>query len=100
MSTATPTRRVDVAPARRLGLAHLALVLAVLAVPGSTVLWDVLPAGGFVVGLPLAVAALVLGLRARRAAQSSSGPRRVAMAAIVLAVAVLAIPVVYMIATV
>lgn len=98
MSTATPTRRVDVAPARRLGLAHLALALAVLAVPGSTVLWDVLPAGGFVVGLPLAVAALVLGLHARRAA--SSGPRRVAMAAIVLAVAVLAIPVVYMIATV
>ena len=43
----------------------LALVLAVLAVPGSTVAWD-LPSGGLWIGLPLAVAAVVLGLRARR----------------------------------
>jgi hypothetical protein len=43
----------------------LALVLAVLAVPGSTLAWD-LPAGGLWIGLPLALAAIVLGLRARR----------------------------------
>jgi hypothetical protein len=43
----------------------LALVLALLAVPGTTVAWD-LPLGGLWIGLPLAVAAIVLGLRARR----------------------------------
>ena len=43
----------------------LALLLAVLAVPGSTIAFD-LPGGGFYVGLPLAVAAIVLGVRARR----------------------------------
>ncbi|HEY1358639.1 MAG TPA: hypothetical protein VGF21_10060 [Thermoleophilaceae bacterium] len=44
----------------------LGLLLAVLAVPGSTVAFD-LPGGGFYIGLPLAVAAIVLGVRARRA---------------------------------
>lgn len=43
-----------------------ALVLGLLAVPGSTVAWD-LPAGGLWIGLPLALAAIVLGRRARRA---------------------------------
>ena len=43
----------------------LALVLALVSVPGSTIAWE-LPAGGLWVGLPLGVAALVLGLRARR----------------------------------
>jgi hypothetical protein len=43
----------------------LALVLALLAVPGSTVAWD-LPLGGLWIGLPLALAAIVLGWRARR----------------------------------
>jgi hypothetical protein len=42
----------------------LAFVLALLAVPGSTVAWD-LPAGGLYIGLPLAIAAIVLGARAR-----------------------------------
>jgi hypothetical protein len=42
----------------------LALVLALLAVPGSTVAWD-LPLGGLWIGLPLALAAIVLGRRAR-----------------------------------
>jgi hypothetical protein len=56
----------------------LALLLAVLGVPGVTIAWD-LPAGGFWVGIPLAVAAIVVGVRARR------GSRRLATAAIVLA---------------
>ena len=43
----------------------LALVLALLAVPGSTVAWD-LPLGGLWIGVPLAIAAIFLGLRARR----------------------------------
>jgi hypothetical protein len=58
--------------------AGLALLLAVLGLPGVTIAWD-LPAGGFWIGIPLAVAAIVVGARAR-----SAGPR-LAAAAIVLA---------------
>jgi hypothetical protein len=58
----------------------LALILALLAVPGSTVAWE-LPLGGLWIGLPLAVAAIVLGLRARR---EGAGKGR-ATAAVVLA---------------
>jgi hypothetical protein len=42
--------------------AGLALLLGVLGVPGVTIAWD-LPAGGFWIGIPLAIAAVVLGLR-------------------------------------
>ena len=56
----------------------LALVLAVLGVPGVTIAWD-LPAGGFCIGIPLAVAAIVVGVRDRRASP------HLATAAIVLA---------------
>lgn len=61
-------------PRRRAGLA---LLLAVLGIPGVTIAWD-LPHGGFLIGIPLAVAAIVVGVRAR-----SAGPR-MAIAAIVL----------------
>lgn len=57
----------------------LALLLALLGVPGSTIAWE-LPAGGFWIGLPLAVAAVVLGVQAR-------GRGRMAVAAIVLGAA-------------
>ncbi len=55
---------IDVGPTQ----AHpgLALLFGILSVPGSTVGWD-LPAGGLWIGLPLAIAAIVLGVRARRA---------------------------------
>jgi hypothetical protein len=56
----------------------LALLLAVLGVPGVTIAWD-LPAGGFWIGIPLAIAAIVVGTRARRTSP------RLATAAIVLA---------------
>jgi hypothetical protein len=58
--------------------ARIALVLALLGVPGSTIAWD-LPAGGFWIGLPLAAAAIALGLRARAHSRSLA-----ATAAIVL----------------
>ena len=88
MSISANRTAVDVAPATtRPGLA---LLLAVLAVPGSTVAWD-LPLGGLWIGLPLAVAAIVLGLRAR---QAGAG-RVMATAAIVLAGLCLAQMVVY-----
>ena len=78
MSASTHRAAVDVAP--RTARPGLALVLAVLAVPGSTWAWE-LPLGGLWIGLPLAVAAIVLGVRAHR-----EGDRRwMATAAIVLA---------------
>jgi hypothetical protein len=45
--------------------ATAAFVFSLLAVPGSTLAWE-LPLGGLWIGLPLALAAIVLGLRARR----------------------------------
>jgi hypothetical protein len=72
---------IDIAPQR--SRPGLALALALLAVPGSTVAWQ-LPAGGLWIGLPLAVAAIVLGLRSRREHTGASGSR-IATGAIVIA---------------
>jgi len=58
----------------------LALLLAILSLPGSTVAWD-LPSGGLWIGLPLGVAAIALAVQARRA----TGPSRSTTAALVLA---------------
>lgn len=54
---------VDIAPDR--ARPGLALILGLLSLPGSTIAWD-LPAGGLWIGLPLGIAAIVLGIRARR----------------------------------
>jgi hypothetical protein len=62
----------------------LALALALLAVPGSTIAWS-LPAGGLWIGLPLGAAAIVLGIRARRQLGRSG------MATAAIAIAALAI---------
>ena len=70
---------VDIAP--RPTHPGFALVLALLAVPGSALAWD-LPAGGLWIGLPLAVGAIVLAVRARRAL----GVSKMAVAAIAIAV--------------
>jgi hypothetical protein len=75
----TVTRRpvdVGVRPARPI----LAFVLALLSVPGSTIAWD-LPGGGLWIGLPLGIAAIVLGVRARRAGTQP----KLAIAAIAIA---------------
>jgi hypothetical protein len=61
-STAT-NAGVDIAPKK--ARPGLALAFAVLSIPGSTLAWD-LPAGGLWIGLPLAVAAIVLAVQARR----------------------------------
>jgi hypothetical protein len=70
---------VDIAPDRPRPV--LAFVLALLSVPGSTIAWD-LPAGGLWIGLPLGIAAIVVGVRARRRLAGRSG---LATAAIVIA---------------
>ena len=66
----------------------LALALALLAIPGSTVAWQ-LPAGGLWIGLPLAIGAIVVGLRALQSPTGRSGSR-IATAAIVIAALVIA----------
>jgi hypothetical protein len=64
MSTSATRPAVDVgATATHPGLA---LLFGILSVPGSTLAWE-LPAGGLWIGLPLAIAAIVLGVKARRA---------------------------------
>jgi hypothetical protein len=88
MSISANRTAVDVAP--RSARPGLALLLAVLAVPGTTWAWD-LPLGGLWIGLPLAVAAIVLGVRAR---QAGAG-RATATAAIVIAGLCIAQMVVY-----
>jgi hypothetical protein len=59
----------------------LALVLALLSIPGSTIAWDLFDGAGFVIGLPLAAAAIVLGVQAR---QRSNAGRGIAAAAIAI----------------
>ncbi len=95
----TSTRHIDVSPPRRLGAPHLALALAILSLPGSLLPWDWFAAGGIVIGVPLALAGLVLGLQARRDPAATTGGRRMGTAAAVVAVAVLLIPVVWIIAS-
>jgi hypothetical protein len=64
MDTTLNRPAVDVGPPQ--ARPGLALVLGLLSIPGSTVAWS-LPAGGLWIGLPLGIAAIVLGVRARRA---------------------------------
>jgi hypothetical protein len=69
MESTTQRPAVDVGPTE--SRPGLALILAILSVPGSTLAWD-LPAGGLWIGLPLGIAAIVIGLKARRAAGGST----------------------------
>lgn len=69
---------VDIAPHQ--ARPGLALLLAILSIPGSTIAWE-LPAGGFWIGLPLGIAAIVVALRARR----ERGPSGMSTAALALA---------------
>jgi hypothetical protein len=86
---------VDVGPQR--ARPGLALLLAVLSVPGSTIAWE-LPAGGLWIGLPLGLAAIFVGVRARRELAGEAGSR-MAIAAIVLAGLAIAQMVVYVAAS-
>lgn len=74
-------------------LAPLSLLLALLSVPGSTLAWE-LPAGGFWIGVPLAIAAIVLGVHSRPARPG------MATAAIVIAGLMLAMTAVWTVASV
>ncbi len=80
-STATRPA-VDVAPTGARPRPGLALLLAILSIPGSTIAWD-LPSGGLWIGLPLGVAAILLGISARRRLSGGAGSK-MAIAAIVI----------------
>ena len=74
---------VNVGPTR----AHpaLALLLALLSIPGTTWAWDLdIPVPGFLIGGPLGLAAIVLAVHARRD-QSGTVSRPTATAASVIA---------------
>lgn len=72
----------------------LALVLALLSVPGSTLTWDALPGGGFVFGYPLAIVAIILGVQARQRSENGRGK---ALAAILVGGAMVAMMTVWLI---
>jgi hypothetical protein len=91
MESTVTRAAIDVAPTgARPGPAF---VLALLAIPGSTLAWD-LPAGGFWIGLPLAVAAILLGVVARRRLAGTGGSK-LALAAIIIGGLVVAQMVIY-----
>jgi hypothetical protein len=60
---------------------RLALALALLSVPGVTMAWDVVPGGGFTTGVPLGIAAIVVGKQAHARLNGAEG-RRMALSAI------------------
>ncbi len=83
---------VNVGPSATSRASTIALVLGVLSLPGSLLAWDTLPGGGFVWGLPLAVAAVAVGVQAVR---SGSSGRGYAIAGIVLGGAMIAMMLVW-----
>jgi hypothetical protein len=79
MESTTTGSGFDLAkPAARPGLG---LILALLSIPGSTIAWDLFDGAGFLIGLPLAIAAIVLGVQARQRSDTGRGK---ATAAIVI----------------
>lgn len=93
MGTTATRPAIDVAPTGLWARPGFAFVLALLAIPGSTLAWD-LPAGGLWIGLPLALAAIALGVVARRRV-TGTGRSKLALAAIIIGGLVVAQMVVY-----
>jgi hypothetical protein len=83
---------VNVQPSATSRASTIALILGILSVPGSILAWDTLPGGGFVWGLPLAVVAVILGVKAVRDGASGRGA---AIGGIVLGGAMIAMMVVW-----
>ncbi len=90
MSAHSARQSIDLdqpAPARP----GLALMLALLAIPGVVVTWDVVPGGGFTTGVPLGIAAIVVGLQARTRLDGERGTRMALSAIAVASLAVLSV---------
>lgn len=84
MESTTSRQSVDLSAAP--GRPGLALILALISVPGSMLTWDTLPGGGYLFGAPFAIAAIYLGAQAQRNPETSGGK---AVAAIVIGAAML-----------
>lgn len=89
MSTHAARPPVDLAPdaPARPGLA---LVLALISIPGVTIAWDISGIAGFA-GTGVGIAAIVLGLQARSRLAGASGTRMATVAVAVAALAVLSV---------
>jgi hypothetical protein len=83
---------VNVQPSSTSRTSIIALILGILSLPGSLLTWDTLPGGGFVWGLPLAVLAVILGVKAVRDGPTGRGA---AVGGIVLGGAMIAMMVVW-----
>jgi len=64
---------VNIQPSTTSRRAGIALALGILSLPGSLLAWDTLPGGGFVWGLPFAIAAVGVGIQALRSGASGRG---------------------------
>ncbi|HMJ94272.1 MAG TPA: hypothetical protein VK486_00350 [Thermoleophilaceae bacterium] len=89
MSTHAARPAVDVAPSvpARPGLA---LVLALLSIPGVTITWDLSAVAGFA-GAGVGVVAIVLGLQARSRLGGAKGTRMATIAVAIASLAVLSV---------
>lgn len=84
MATRTARPAVDLAAQER-ARPGLALGLALLSIPGVTIAWDIGAVGG-IIGVAVAVAAVVVGLQARSRLAGAPGTR---MATVAIGIAAL-----------
>jgi hypothetical protein len=93
-STTTARSGVDLTASKTYPV--LSLILAVISIPGSTLSWDLFDAGGFVLGFPPAIAAVVLGVRHLQG--PATDDRGKAKAAVAIGAAMLVMMVVWTVA--
>ena len=89
MSTHSVRPAVDVAP-NAPARPGLALALALIAIPGVTIAWDIGAVAGFA-GTAIGIAAVVLGLQARDRLDGAAGTRMATVAVVIAALAVLSV---------
>lgn len=89
MSTSTAANPVDLAPHPR-ARPRLALTLALISVPGTTIVWDLADAAGFA-GTAIGIAAIVTGLQARARLAGARGTHMATAAVALASLAVLSV---------
>ncbi len=89
MSSQTAHPAVDLEPNDR-PRPKLALVLALLSIPGVTITWDLSPIAGLL-GTAVGIAAIVLGLKTRALLAGAKGTRMATTAAGIATLAVLSV---------
>lgn len=89
MSSGTARPAVELAPSAP-ARPKLALALALISVPGVTLAWDIAAALGWV-GLAVAIAAIVIGLQARRRLQGGGGSVMASAAVVIAGLAALSV---------